>query len=77
MIDEIEMTFEMSVLDILILWKSLNSEKHGQNVNYTHCDRSIKHKGVEQTVYVTATVLVTEKLPVLCVVRATLSVQTS
>lgn len=76
MIDEIGMAFEMSVLDKLIQWKSLNSEKHCQNVNYKHCHRSIKHRGVEKTVYVTATILVTEKLPVLCVIRAALSVKT-
>lgn len=76
MIDEIGMAFEMSVLDKLMQWKSLNSEKHCQNVNHKHCRRSIKHKGVEKTDYVAATILVTEKLPVLCAVRATLSVQT-
>lgn len=42
------MAFEMSVFGKLIQWKSLNSEKHAQNVNYKHCHRSIKHEGVEK-----------------------------
>lgn len=76
MIAGIRMAFEMSVLDKLIQWKYLNSEKHCQNVNYKHCHKSIKHKGIEKTVYIRVAILVTENLPILCVVRATLSVQT-
>lgn len=76
MIDEIGMAFEMSVLVKLIQWKYLNSERHCQNVNYKHCHRSIKHKGIEKTVCITVTIFVTENLPILCVVGVTLSVQT-
>lgn len=54
-------------MDIRILWKYLNSEKHGQSVNYKHCGSSIGHKGDQRTIYVTgvlnenATVSVTVK----------------
>lgn len=54
-------------LDILILWKYLNSEKHHRSVNYKHSGSSIRCKGHQRTIYVTGilnenvTILVTAK----------------
>lgn len=61
-------------LDILITVEILNSEEHCQSVNYKHC---VSSEGDQSTISVTdilnenVAVLVTEKLPILCVVRAT------